>query len=57
MALLKNLGEFGLINRIRKLIKTDSSVVKGTGDDCAVLKFDRNKYQLFTCDMKVEGID
>ena len=57
MALLKNLGEFGLINRIRKLIKTDSSVVKGTGDDCAVLKFDRNKYQLFTCDMIVENTD
>ena len=57
MMLLRNIGEFGLIDRIKKLIKTDSSVVKGTGDDCAVLKFNRNKYQLFTCDMIVENTD
>ncbi|MDP3732841.1 MAG: thiamine-phosphate kinase [Candidatus Omnitrophota bacterium] len=57
MTLLKNIGEFGLIDRINKLIKTDASVVKGTGDDCAVLKFDRNSYQLFTCDMIVENTD
>ncbi len=57
MTLLKNIGEFGLIDRIRKLIKTDSSVVKGTGDDCAVLKFDKDRYQLFTCDMIVENTD
>ncbi len=46
-----------MIDRINKLIKTDASVVKGTGDDCAVLKFDRNSYQLFTCDMLVENTD
>ncbi len=57
MTLLKNIGEFGLIDRIRKLIKTDSSVVKGTGDDCAVLKFNKDRYQLFTCDMIVENTD
>ena len=57
MTLLKNIGEFGLIDRIRKLIKTDASVVKGSGDDCAVLKFDRYRYQLFTCDMIVENTD
>jgi len=55
--LLSELGEFGLIKRIKKLIKTDASVVKGIGDDCAVLKFDNNRYQLFTCDMIVEGVD
>ncbi len=54
---LGKIGEFGLIERFRRLIKTDSSVIKGSGDDCAVLKFDRNRYQLFTCDMIVEGID
>ena len=46
-----------MIDRIRKLIKTDASVVKGTGDDCAVLKLDRYRYQLFTCDMVVENTD
>ena len=46
-----------MIDRIKKLIKTDSSVVKGTGDDCAVLKFNKDRYQLFTCDMIVENTD
>jgi len=55
--LIGKLGEFGLIDRFRKSIKTDSSVVRGSGDDCAVLKFDRHNYQLFTCDMIVEGVD
>ncbi|MDD4893699.1 MAG: thiamine-phosphate kinase [Candidatus Omnitrophica bacterium] len=57
MTLLKDIGEFGLISRIRKSIKTDASVIKGSGDDCAVLKLDKNRYQLFTCDMIAEGVD
>ncbi|MEK6727890.1 MAG: thiamine-phosphate kinase [Candidatus Omnitrophota bacterium] len=55
--LVKEIGEFGLIERFRKAIKTDSSVIRGPGDDCAVLAFDKSRYQLFTCDMIVEGID
>lgn len=55
--MITKLGEFGLIERFRKAIRTDSSVIKGSGDDCAVLAFDRNKYQLFTCDMIVESVD
>ena len=55
--LLTQIGEFGLIKRFRKLIRTDSSVIKGSGDDCAVLKFDKNKYLLATCDMIVEEVD
>ncbi len=51
------IGEFGLIERFRKSIKTDSSVIKGSGDDCAVLAYDKDNYQLFTCDMIVEGQD
>lgn len=39
------------------MITTDSSVIAGSGDDCAVLKLDNNNYQLFTCDMIVEGVD
>jgi len=54
---LNELGEFGLIKRFRRNIKTDSSVIKGSGDDCAVLKFNQDSYQLFTCDMLVEGAD
>jgi len=55
--LIKNIGEFGLIDRIKKLIKTDASVIKGPGDDCAVIKFSKDKYMLFTSDMLVEGVD
>ncbi len=55
--LIEKLGEFGLIERIKKQIRTDASVIKGIGDDCAVLKFSPEKYLLFTCDMIVEGVD
>jgi thiamine-monophosphate kinase len=55
--LITELGEFGLIERFRKHIKTDSSVIKGSGDDCAVIKLDGNNYLLFTCDMLIEGVD
>ncbi|MFH0763045.1 MAG: thiamine-phosphate kinase [Candidatus Omnitrophota bacterium] len=57
MPTLSDLGEFGLIARIKKSIKTDSSVVKGIGDDCAVLKLDAKRYALATSDMLVEGVD
>ncbi|MBM3245506.1 MAG: thiamine-phosphate kinase, partial [Candidatus Omnitrophica bacterium] len=43
--LLANLGEFGLIDRIKKQIKLDPSVIVGPGDDCAVLKFNKGFYQ------------
>ncbi|MBU4346371.1 MAG: thiamine-phosphate kinase [Candidatus Omnitrophica bacterium] len=51
------IGEFGLIERLKKSIKTDSSVIKGSGDDCAVIKFNQDQYLLFTCDTIVEGVD
>ncbi len=55
---ISGLGEFGLIERFRRSIKSDPRyVVKGSGDDCAVLAFSKNEYQLFTCDMLVEGVD
>ncbi|MBN2830838.1 MAG: thiamine-monophosphate kinase [Candidatus Omnitrophica bacterium] len=55
--LVKDLGEFNLIERFKKRIKLDSSVFLGSGDDCAVLKFDKKRFQLFTCDMIIEGVD
>ena len=54
---LNEIGEFGLIKRFQNKIKTDSSVIKGSGDDCAVLIWDKSHYQLFTTDMIVEGVD
>lgn len=55
--LVSKLGEFGLIRRFKKSIGLDASVIKGTGDDCAVIKFNKNHYLLFTCDMLVEEVD
>jgi thiamine-monophosphate kinase len=55
--LISELGEFGLIERFKKRIKTDASVIQGSGDDCAVLSYDKKSYQLFTCDMILEGVD
>lgn len=54
---LSDIGEFGFIDRIRGRIKTDASVICGSGDDCAVLAFNKKYYQLYTCDMIVEGVD
>ena len=54
---LKNIGELGLIKQIRKTVKVSSSVVKGIGDDCAVVNFSKNRYMLLTCDMIVEDVD
>lgn len=55
--LISKLGEFGLIKRFKEKITTDSSVIEGVGDDCAVLEFNKQQYQLFSCDMIVEGVD
>ena len=53
---LKDTGETALIERFRKRIKPDSSVVVGPGDDAAVIKWKSDKYLLFTCDMLIEDI-
>lgn len=52
---IKNLGEFSLIERLAKDIKTSARVIAGIGDDAAVLRYARDKYLLFTSDMLVEG--
>lgn len=51
------INEIGLIEKISRMIKTDSSVIRGIGDDTAVLKYTEDKYLLFTADMLVEGVD
>lgn len=53
---IKDLGEIGLIERISKGIKLDRTVVKGIGDDTAVIEWSRDKYMLYTCDMLVEDV-
>jgi thiamine-monophosphate kinase len=53
----KNLSEFLLIDRIaNKFGKHKNDVLKGIGDDTAVVKVNKNKYLLYTCDSLVSGI-
>ncbi|MFH1854457.1 MAG: thiamine-phosphate kinase [Candidatus Omnitrophota bacterium] len=52
--ILRDLGEFNLINRISRRVKLSANVVKGIGDDTAVLKYKKDRYLLFTTDMLLE---
>jgi len=53
---LKQLGERGLIQRLRKAQSYSKRVHLGPGDDAAVIKKDRRTYILLTTDMLVEGV-
>lgn len=53
---LSDLGEFGLIDQIRKQIGKSSSVVQGVGDDTAVVALSPKKHLLLTTDMLLEGV-
>lgn len=50
------IGEFGLIEAVKKMIKLDRTVIKGIGDDTAVLSFSKNRCLLLTSDMLIEDI-
>ncbi|MDD5045038.1 MAG: thiamine-phosphate kinase [Candidatus Omnitrophica bacterium] len=54
---IDKIGEFGLIEKIGQWVKADASVVKGIGDDCAVIKYSKDKYLLFTCDAIIQDVD
>ncbi|MCK5296557.1 MAG: thiamine-phosphate kinase [Alphaproteobacteria bacterium] len=47
-------GEFAFIDRIARQPK-NKNVLKGIGDDCAVVQINDNKLHLYTVDMLVEG--
>ena len=52
---ISKVGEINLIKRISKNIKLFSKdIIKGIGDDTAVLKFDKKHYLLLTTDTLVE---
>ena len=52
---LASLGEFGLIERLRRLVPGDGpGVILGIGDDAAVLRFPGPA--VVTCDIQVEGV-
>ncbi len=53
---LRDLGEFGLIDRIAAGVKPDRSVVVGIGDDAAALAPTPGCLSLVTSDMLLEGV-
>lgn len=54
---VRDLGEFGLIDRLRHLVPPGpSSVLVGIGDDVAVLRSSAGRLLLATCDTQIEGI-
>ncbi len=55
-ATLSQLGEFGLIDRLARLVPSRAGVLKGIGDDAAVLALDARRYLLFTTDLLMEGV-
>lgn len=53
---IRDIGEIELIKRVAASFRLDRSVIKGSGDDTAVLKWTDNKYLLFTCDMLLQDV-
>lgn len=53
---LSQLGEFGLIDLLKKYQGTRAGVIKGIGDDAAVVPLDARRYLLLTTDMLMEGV-
>jgi len=51
---LSQLGEFGLIDVLKKYAPASETVIKGIGDDAAVLSYNKSEYLLFTTDMLAE---
>jgi len=56
MRLLRKIGEFGLIDIIKKNAPIKKDVIKGIGDDAAVLPFNRNQNLILTTDMLIENV-
>lgn len=56
MKRISRLGEEGLIRRVSRAVRTDRSVLRGIGDDCAALRGSGGRVRLFASDMLVEGV-
>lgn len=51
---ISQLGEFGLIEALKKYAPVSKAVIKGIGDDAAVLPYSKKEYLLLTADMLSE---
>jgi thiamine-monophosphate kinase len=55
MSTVRDLGEFGLIQRVTHFLPSSEGVVEGIGDDCAVLRVG-DRLLLATCDASIEEV-
>jgi thiamine-monophosphate kinase len=53
---VKDIGEFGLIDKIAHWVEDGAKVVCGVGDDAAVLRYIGTTHQLFATDVLIEGV-
>ena len=53
---ISQIGEFGLIDALKAFAPVSKDVIKGIGDDAAVLPYSKSEYQLLTTDMLAEGV-
>jgi thiamine-monophosphate kinase len=51
---VSQIGEFGLIDTLKKYAPVSKAVIKGIGDDTAVLPYNKKEYFLLTTDMLAE---
>lgn len=49
------MNELEFVQYITRRFKAGKPVIKGIGDDCAILQHTKTKYMLLTCDMIIEG--
>ena len=56
MKKISGINELEIIESLKRKVKNRNSVIKGIGDDAAVIKYQKGKYMLFTTDMIVEGV-
>jgi len=56
MGRVSDIGEFGLIERLTRMLPQPADVLVGAGDDAAVFKLASGQIVVATCDMFVEGI-
>ncbi|ABG59775.1 thiamine-phosphate kinase [Cytophaga hutchinsonii] len=54
---LSEIGEFGLIDRLKEFLPAKSDkVIKSIGDDAAVIRTDENVFQFISTDLLMEGV-
>ncbi|GAG53443.1 unnamed protein product, partial [marine sediment metagenome] len=54
---IEDIGEFGLIERLKDLMPSSPTVIVGAGDDAAVLiSPSKDRHILLSCDTIVEGV-